>query len=55
MKINRKTPKLVVITEGRAVRYVDGSRDQIAEIDWTTDIRQIRREIESFRVNGMKE
>jgi hypothetical protein len=48
-------PNLVLIVGNRAIRYVNGVRDQIAEIDWTTDRREIRRGIESFRVNGIKE
>lgn len=48
-------PKLVVIEGSRGIRYVDGIRDQIVEIDWSIDKKQLRKDIEHFRLFGLAE
>ena len=46
-------PNLVLIVGDTATRYVNGKREQVVKIDFTVGIRQIREDIEFFRVNGV--
>lgn len=46
-------PNLVLIEATTATRYVDGKRDQIVKIDSSVGIKQLREDIEFFRVNGV--
>lgn len=46
-------PNLVLIEGDTATRYVNGKREQIVKIDFTVGIKQLREDIEFFRVNGV--
>ena len=46
-------PNLVLIEGDTATRYVNGQREQIVKIDFTVGIKQLREDIEFFRVNGV--
>ena len=46
-------PNLVLIEGDTAIRYVNGKREQIVKIDFTVGIKQLREDIEFFRVNGV--
>lgn len=46
-------PNLVLIEGETATRYVNGKREQIVKIDFTVGIKQLREDIEFFRVNGV--
>ena len=46
-------PNLVVIQGNTATRYVEGKRDQVVKIDFTTGVKQLRADIEFFRLNGI--
>ena len=46
-------PNLVLIEGDTATRYVNGKRDQIVKIDPSVGIKQLREDIEFFRVNGV--
>lgn len=48
-------PNLVVLHENHAYRYVNGKVDQVVEmnVDSNYDLKQLRKDIEHFRVNGL--
>lgn len=46
-------PNLVLIEGDTATRYINGKREQIVKIDFTVGIKQLREDIEFFRVNGV--
>lgn len=46
-------PNLVLIEGDTATRYVNGKRVEIVKIDFTVGIKQLREDIELFRVNGV--
>jgi hypothetical protein len=46
-------PNLVLIIGDRAIRYVNGKQDQIVQIDFSVGTRNVQRDIEHFRVNGV--
>lgn len=48
-------PKLVVIQGDRAIRYVDGIRDQICIIDFSVEKKQLLKDIERFRLFGVED
>lgn len=47
-------PNLVVIQGETAIRYVEGVRDQIALIENSGNVEQLKRDIEYFRVHGIE-
>lgn len=46
-------PNLVLIEGDTATRYVDGKPKQVVKMDFSVGIRQLREDIEFFRVNGV--
>jgi hypothetical protein len=47
-------PNLVVIEGNKAARYVNGKLDVVVNIEFNKHARQIVKEIELFRVNGLE-
>lgn len=46
-------PNLVLIEGDTLTRYVNGKRDQVAKIQHDVGLKQLREDIEFFRVNGV--
>ena len=45
---------IVLIQGDTAVRYVDGKEDQTVKIDYSVGIKNVKQDIEYFRVNGVE-
>ena len=48
-----RSPNLVLIQDDIATRYVDGKVDQVVNIDYSVGIKNVKADIEYFRVNGI--
>lgn len=46
-------PNLVLIEGDTATRYVDGKAGQVVKMDFSVGLKQLREDIEFFRVNGV--
>ena len=51
---NTLKPNLVLIQGTTAVRYVNGKKDQVVNVDYSVGIRNVKADIEFFRVNGVE-
>ena len=47
-------PNLVLIQGTTAVRYVNGKKDQVVNVDYSVGIRNVKADIEFFRANGVE-
>lgn len=47
-------PNLVLIQGNTAVRYVNGKKDQAVNIDYSVGIKNVKADIEYFRINGVE-
>lgn len=47
-------PNLVLIQGDIATRYVNGKVDQVVNIDYSVGIKNVKADIEYFRVNGVE-
>ena len=46
-------PNLVLIQGTTAVRYVNGKKDQVVNVDYSVGIRNVKADIEFFREHGV--
>lgn len=49
----KHSPNLVLIQGDIATRYVNGKVDQVVNIDYSVGIKNVKADIEYFRVNGI--
>jgi hypothetical protein len=49
-----RSPNLVLIQGTTATRYVNGKADQVVNIDYSVGIKNVKADIEYFRVNGVE-
>jgi len=47
------SPNLVLIQGDIATRYVNGKADQVVNIDYSVGIKNVKADIEYFRINGV--
>ena len=47
-------PNLVLIQGTTAVRYVNGKKDQVVNVDYSVGIKNVKADIEFFRINGVE-
>jgi hypothetical protein len=47
-------PNLVLIQGNTATRYVNGKADQVVNIDYSVGIKNVKADIEYFRINGVE-
>ena len=47
-------PNLVLIQGTTAVRYVNGKKDQVVNVDYSVGIKNVKADIEFFRQNGVE-
>jgi len=48
-----RSPNLVLIQGDIATRYVNGKADQVVNIDYSVGIKNVKADIEYFRINGV--
>lgn len=49
-----RSPNLVLIQDDIATRYVNGKVDQVVNIDYSVGIKNVKADIEYFRVYGVE-